>query len=661
MRYRISLIIVLLWTPVLASAQSGLPEAAVAPVAALGDLSEGQIRILKNRLDDQVSPHFKVISQQRYKDAEDAAFESLEADQCTEENCIRKIQELLQVENLFVLQIIKDGGFVQLSLTKVGLDEKRVVSSNCTDCSIAQLLPQVDTLVERLEGTPRVVARNSLGTGQVFLLSKPNNAEIILDGRRLEELTDALLEEVLEGEHQLELTKGNLTAARTITVLPDTINRVELELTLAKVPLQVNSKPSEATVLLDGKEIGKTPLLQEIKAGNHKILVNLQGYLPFEKDFSATPRNLSRVEAILAKGGYIQFTKLDHSQVVEVNEMAVQPDNQGLVLLHPGEKQVRITQAGYSESHETIEIVAGMTHKVDASLKPIQGSFRATGKPEGANVQIRGGEFVPISQDWRLPHPGSLLPIGEYKIVVSAEGFIPESLYVEIKEQQASEVSFSLKVAPGSLMVKLYHSAFISIDEGQAEYYHSWNRIIRELEPGPHSIRVYDIAGKYEEKNEQFVVSSGQEIRLAFSLDFTQAYLTQMERERDKTRYERELTEWQTKLGWSLGAGLATGLYSLYEYRLMLDANSDWEKNVSKMENSASSERAQPYRKKAKAASNESQTHELNAQLSGLVSLGLLGLTVKYYFEAPTLPTSIGWYPFLKSDGQIALRYQQRW
>ena len=43
-------------------------------------------------------------------------FEEIELEECTEDQCIMMIQEMLQVENVFHLQVIGEGSDTQLSL-----------------------------------------------------------------------------------------------------------------------------------------------------------------------------------------------------------------------------------------------------------------------------------------------------------------------------------------------------------------------------------------------------------------------------------------------------------------------------------------------------------------------------------------------------------------
>ena len=134
----------------LVNAQNYKPDAAIAPLATLGDISKVRKDIIFNRLQSKLSQYYRVISQQQFDEAQQLAFESLEADECTEEKCIRKIQEILQVERLFVLQLLKDEDTTQIAMTLLTLEEKVVVDDLCHKCGLQELYAKVEKLVQKI-------------------------------------------------------------------------------------------------------------------------------------------------------------------------------------------------------------------------------------------------------------------------------------------------------------------------------------------------------------------------------------------------------------------------------------------------------------------------------------------------------------------------------
>ena len=126
------------------------PQGIVIPVSSLGDVSETRQQILQNSLEDELKEHFTLISQERFEEAQEKAFEELDYEECTEDQCIMLIQEMLQVENVFHLQVIGEGSNTQLSLSWRTLDVNKKETDSCIDCGTFDLDNKIKELVNRL-------------------------------------------------------------------------------------------------------------------------------------------------------------------------------------------------------------------------------------------------------------------------------------------------------------------------------------------------------------------------------------------------------------------------------------------------------------------------------------------------------------------------------
>ena len=140
----------LLFFPILSFGQSERPETIVIPVGTLGDISDSRKQIIQNTLSQELTKYFRLVPQDKFEEAQEKAFEELEFEECTEDQCIMMIQEILQVENVFSLQIVEEKGDTQLSLTWVGLDEKKIVTDYCKGCGTFELNTKIATLVNNL-------------------------------------------------------------------------------------------------------------------------------------------------------------------------------------------------------------------------------------------------------------------------------------------------------------------------------------------------------------------------------------------------------------------------------------------------------------------------------------------------------------------------------
>ena len=144
----------LLSSPVIG--QSERPETIIIPVSSLGNVPEVRKQILQNTLTDELKKYFRIVPQEKYEQVLEQVFEELEYEECSEDTCIMRVQEMLQVENVFNLQIIGEGKDSQLNLKWITLDEKKNETDVCLGCGTFQLNDKVRGLVEKLVGVKNV-------------------------------------------------------------------------------------------------------------------------------------------------------------------------------------------------------------------------------------------------------------------------------------------------------------------------------------------------------------------------------------------------------------------------------------------------------------------------------------------------------------------------
>jgi len=144
----------LLSSPVIG--QSERPETIIIPVSSLGDVSEVRKQILQNTLTDELKKHFRIVPQEKYEQVLEQVFEELEYEECTEDTCIMRVQEMLQVENVFNLQVLGEDKDTQLNLTWRTLDEKKNEEDFCKGCGTSELREMIGVLVEKLFGEKKV-------------------------------------------------------------------------------------------------------------------------------------------------------------------------------------------------------------------------------------------------------------------------------------------------------------------------------------------------------------------------------------------------------------------------------------------------------------------------------------------------------------------------
>ena len=152
--------------------QSEKPQTIIIPTGSLGEMSEARIKILEKTLESKLDDHFAIVPKELFEEAQEQAFQEMDSDECTEDQCILMIKEILQIENAFKMDLIIDEGDTQISITWNDQDQKRVEEDYCEGCKTKELRLMIGGLVEKWVGVkeiePVVVERPVVGVKKVF-------------------------------------------------------------------------------------------------------------------------------------------------------------------------------------------------------------------------------------------------------------------------------------------------------------------------------------------------------------------------------------------------------------------------------------------------------------------------------------------------------------
>ncbi len=242
----------------LAFGQGVKPEAAVAPISTIGGISASQQVIILNQLLSILSSNYQLVSMEDYGKAEEAAFQQLDLAQCTVEQCIRKIQELLQVERLVTLQLIKEGGLIQLSLVMSRLDDKVVRSDICENCKTSGLIAKVRELASAMmiaDLSGKEEQEQQAGRlGVLVLIGQEDGDKIKIDGQ-VRKATRGGRYVLPSGQHSVSVEREGFTRLEeTPEVVSGSVSPLSLVDLLQPLSgkLTVKEVPKGATVRLSG-------------------------------------------------------------------------------------------------------------------------------------------------------------------------------------------------------------------------------------------------------------------------------------------------------------------------------------------------------------------------------------------------------------------------
>jgi len=119
-------------------------------------MSKVRIGILEKTLESKLDDYFAIVPKELFEEAQEQAFQEMDADECTEDQCILMIKEILQIENAFKMDLMSEDGDTHISITWNDLNQKRVEEEYCEGCKTKELRNMIGGLVKKLVGVKKV-------------------------------------------------------------------------------------------------------------------------------------------------------------------------------------------------------------------------------------------------------------------------------------------------------------------------------------------------------------------------------------------------------------------------------------------------------------------------------------------------------------------------
>src|SRR5262249_37735450 len=122
------------------------------------------------------------------------------------------------------------------------------------------------------------------------IATEPNNAVVFVDGVRMGN-APLFLTLLPRGVHQVKVTRVGFVPAELSLEVTDQGPPIPLRFPLqpAKGTLRIESKPSRASVKLDGRDVGTTPVVAlPVTPGGHELRVESAGFRPWVQSVNAS-------------------------------------------------------------------------------------------------------------------------------------------------------------------------------------------------------------------------------------------------------------------------------------------------------------------------------------------------------------------------------------
>jgi hypothetical protein len=239
---------------------------------------------------------------------------------CTSSECMIEIGKLLNVQKMIGGSLGKLGSVYTIDLRLIDVQTGRIDKTITEDHSgdltdLLQVMKSVAMRFAALETQQTSPVRIS-SMGSLQIVTEPAGAEIYLNERKIGE-TPFKGEQIKAGEYRLRITKEDYQDYETtIAILENKLTEVSQNLA-AIFELYVVSDPENATVFIDNKEVGKTPVTKKLPQGSYVVKISKPNFIEWTKQF-----NLTRSGKITAK---LELTPEYLARMRQTKENAEEP------------------------------------------------------------------------------------------------------------------------------------------------------------------------------------------------------------------------------------------------------------------------------------------------------------------------------------------------
>lgn len=226
--------------------------------------------------------------------------------------------------------------------------------------------------------------------------SSPSGAYITFNGKRIGE-TPCVMPDLPFGKHSIRLEKsGCAPKDLTFDVNSERPLKISAKLESNIGNINITSVPSGAKVLINGKQVGITPLKREYPDGTYTLTLQHSNYINYTTTLSVRKGStISRRCVLNLRPGAFRITTAPKGARININGKYVgkspltltdQPANRDLHMV--------IMHEGYASIKAKIRTSPGLTKPLSYSLKRDRGDLEFIINPPGVTVYVNGKKYV---------------------------------------------------------------------------------------------------------------------------------------------------------------------------------------------------------------------------------------------------------------------------
>ena len=277
--------------------------------------------------------------------------------------------------------------------------------------------------------------------GSVLIQSTPKAVDVIINDKVIG-ATPLVLTGLPVGEYTAQLRSPNYAERALSWEIKDArpvIIRADLKSNIGAIEL--NSTPENARLFIDGKLVGETPYRGSLSVGKYQIRLERDGYLPYQSHITVgLGQTVRETFAMTASPGALEVTSSPSGAQVTINGQVRGTTPLVLQDIPAGKYAVTVSQAGFDNAEETVEVAAGSRVTRNYDLVNSRGGMELNIYPAGVKVYMNGKEIGTVEPgegktQTKLIRVGNLAP-GTYTIKVVHKRTDPEIRRIKVQKGQ---------------------------------------------------------------------------------------------------------------------------------------------------------------------------------------------------------------------------------
>ncbi len=219
--------------------------------------------------------------------------------------------------------------------------------------------------------------------------------------------------------------------------------------------LSLTTTPAGATVALDGREIGTTPLQQPIASGQHMLEVSLNGYETAWHKFNAKSSQAVSLHLPLAPvEATVLVTSTPKGAILTLNGADKGATPAFLAQLPIGTYEAELTAPGYSPKRFSFQVENARPKQIRQTLESLMATLEVWSNPGGATIEVDGKIVGATPEDEASPLIINNLTAGTYTVTARKAGYRDVNRPLLLQSRQRNTLRLPpMPAMPGSIEI----------------------------------------------------------------------------------------------------------------------------------------------------------------------------------------------------------------